>query len=160
EPFDLVLSYGGGRALQELCQLLGARRVAPLYGSADPDVHKPAKPAEHYHADLSYLGTYAADRQPALQELFLGPAQRSPGKRFLIGGSQYRDEFPWSETVWFVHHVPPPQHPAFYSSSKLTLSVTRAAMVEMGYCPSGRLFEAAACETPVVSDNWEGLDKF
>ena len=33
-------------------------------------------------------------------------------------------------------------------------------MAEMGYCPSGRLFEAAACGTPVVSDWWEGLDHF
>ena len=33
-------------------------------------------------------------------------------------------------------------------------------MVESGYCPSGRLFEAAACGTPVLSDWWEGLDQF
>ncbi len=39
--FDLVLSYVGGRALDELKQLLGARRVAPLYGSVDPELHKP-----------------------------------------------------------------------------------------------------------------------
>jgi spore maturation protein CgeB len=30
----------------------------------------------------------------------------------------------------------------------------------MGYCPSGRLFEAAACETPVLSDAWDGLEEF
>jgi spore maturation protein CgeB len=60
----------------------------------------------------------------------------------------------------FVRHVPPPKHSAFYSSSRLTLSVTRAAMAQSGYCPSGRLFEAAACGTPVVSDRWEGLEKF
>jgi len=33
-------------------------------------------------------------------------------------------------------------------------------MTEYGYCPSGRLFEAAACETPIVSDSWEGLEEF
>jgi len=33
-------------------------------------------------------------------------------------------------------------------------------MAEMGYCPPGRLFEAAACGTPIVSDWWEGLDHF
>jgi spore maturation protein CgeB len=33
-------------------------------------------------------------------------------------------------------------------------------MANVGYCPSGRLFEAAACETPIVSDWWEGLDNF
>jgi len=160
EPFDLVLSYAGGRALDELRQHLGARRVAALYGSVDPEVHKPVASDANYHSDLSYLGTYAADRQPALQQLFLEPARRSPEKQFLVGGALYPQDFPWSDNVSFVSHVPPPQHPAFYSSSKLTLSVTRAAMAEMGHCPSGRLFEAAACETPVLSDAWDGLEEF
>lgn len=160
EPFDLVLSYTGGTALQELQRQLGARNVAPLYGSVDPLLHKPAQHDARYRSDLSYLGTYAADRQPVLDRLFIEPAKRSPEKRFLIGGAQYPDDFPWAENIWFVSHVPPPEHPAFYSSSRLTLSVTRAAMAEMGYCPSGRLFEAAACETPLVSDWWEGLDSF
>jgi spore maturation protein CgeB len=160
EPFDLVLSYAGGRALDELRKHLGARRVAALYGSVDPEVHKPVSSDSHYHSDLSYLGTYAADRQPALEQLFLEPAKRSPAKRFLVGGALYPEDFPWSDNISFVSHVPPPQHPAFYSSSQLTLSVTRAAMAEMGYCPSGRLFEAAACETPVLSDAWDGMEEF
>jgi len=158
--FDLVLSYVGGRALKELEELFGARRAAPLYGSVDPGVHKPVAPSSHYHSDLSYLGTYAADRQNALQALFLDPARQLPQRKFMLGGAQYPDDFPWNENVWFVEHVPPPEHPAFYSSSKATLNVTRSAMAGFGYCPSGRLFEAAACETPVVSDTWEGMEQF
>lgn len=158
--FDLVLSYVGGRALDELRRSLGAKRVAPLYGSVDPELHKPVPKSSHYDSDLSYLGTYAADRQHTLQELFLKPAQALPGKKFLLGGAQYPDDFPWNENVWFVRHVPPREHPAFYSSSRATLNVTRAAMANVGYCPSGRLFEAAACETPVVSDSWAGLEDF
>jgi spore maturation protein CgeB len=158
--FDLVLSYVGGRALAELQELLGAKRVAPLYGSVDPDVHRPVAPSGRYCSDLSYLGTYAADRQSTLQALFLDPAHRLPQRKFMLGGAQYPDDFPWNENVWFVEHVPPPEHPAFYSSSKATLNVTRNAMASFGYCPSGRLFEAAACATPVISDSWEGLDEF
>ncbi|HJX27323.1 MAG TPA: glycosyltransferase, partial [Thermoanaerobaculia bacterium] len=60
--FDLVLSYTGGAALTELSERLGARRVAPLYGSVDPEVHRPSAPLPQYQSDLSYLGTYAADR--------------------------------------------------------------------------------------------------
>jgi spore maturation protein CgeB len=160
EPFDLVLSYTGGRALDELRNSLRARKVAPLCGSADPDLHQPVPENPHYFSHLSYLGTYAPDRQAALEQLFLEPARSSPEKKFLIGGALYPADFPWSANVWFVRHVPPPEHPAFYCSSNLTLSVTRAAMAEMGYCPSGRLFEAAACGTPVISDYWEGLESF
>lgn len=159
-PFDLVLSYTGGPALNELSARLGAKRVAALYGSVDPDVHRPVDGNDRYRADLSYLGTYASDRQAKLQELFIDPARQCPEKRFVIGGAQYPTEFPWTDNIWFVRHVPPFEHPAFYCSSDLTLSVTRAAMAEMGYCPSGRLFEAAACGVPVISDYWEGLSDF
>jgi spore maturation protein CgeB len=38
--------------------------------------------------------------------------------------------------------------------------VTREAMARMGWCPSGRLFEAAACGTACLSDTWEGLADF
>jgi spore maturation protein CgeB len=59
-----------------------------------------------------------------------------------------------------VRHVQPPEHPAFFCSSRLTLNVTRRMMAEMGYCPSGRLFEAAACGVPIVTDAWEGMERF
>ena len=158
--FDLVLSYTGGLALDELRRVLGARHVAPLYGSVDPAVHRPTEPLERFRADLSYLGTFAADRQAALEELFIKPARLRPEARFLMGGACYPNDFPWTANLFFVRHLPPPEHAAFYSSCRLTLNVTRAAMAGMGYCPSGRLFEAAASGTPIVSDVWEGLDSF
>ncbi len=158
--FDLALSYTGGEALAGLRRHLGAGRVAPLYGSVDPAVHRPAKPAPQYRADLSYLGTFAADRQAALERLFIAPANRRPRQRFLIGGAQYPADFPWAANIFFVRHLPPAEHPSFYASGRLTLNVTRAAMARMGYCPSGRLFEAAACGVPILSDGWAGLDEF
>lgn len=160
DDFDLVLSYAGGASLATLQSRLGARRVAPLYGCVDPLTHHPAAPVEAYRADLSYLGTYAADRQEALHRLFIQPARRLPGRRFLLGGSLYPDRFPWTENLFYLQHVPPPAHPAFYGSSRLTLNVTRLPMVKSGYCPSGRLFEAAACGAPILSDAWSGLDHF
>jgi spore maturation protein CgeB len=158
--FDLVLSYTGGAALDQLRARLGARWVAPLYGHVDPAVHRPVPPTQRFASDLSYLGTYAADRQAALEALFVEPARRRPERRFLIGGAQYPDDFPWTKNIFFVRHLPPPEHPAFFASSRLTLNVTRQAMAQMGWCPSGRLFEAAACGCPILSDAWEGLDAF
>ncbi|CAL8972528.1 hypothetical protein RHODGE_RHODGE_03120 [Rhodoplanes serenus] len=158
--FDLVLSYTGGHALDELRRRLGARRTAPLYGHVDPRVHRPVEPVPRYRADLSYLGTWAADRQPTLEALLVRPAARRPEQRFLIGGAQYPHGFPWGDNIWFVRHLPPAEHPAFFSSSRLTLNITRRAMAEMGWCPSGRLFEAAACGAAIVTDAWDGLDAF
>ena len=158
--FDLVLSYTGGEALTALRERLGARRVAPLYGHVDPAVHRPVAAVPAYRADLSYLGTYAADRQASLEALFVEPARRMPTRRFVIGGAGYPGAFPWTSNIYFVRHLPPGEHAAFFSSSRLTLNVTRAAMAQMGYCPSGRLFEAASCSAPILSDWWEGLDEF
>ncbi|MFP5238185.1 MAG: glycosyltransferase [Acidobacteriota bacterium] len=158
--FDLVLSYTGGRALEELQSRLGARNVAPLYGFVDPEAHAPAAAQEEFRADLSYLGTYAADRQQALERLLVEPARRMPERRFAIGGAQYPDDFPWTRNILFVRHLPPALHSAFFSSSRATLNITRRAMAQYGYCPSGRLFEAAACGAAIVSDWWQGLETF
>ena len=158
--FDLVLSYTGGGALDALRARLGARRVVPVYGSVDPATHRPAPPRPAYAASLSYLGTYAADRQATLERLFVEPARRLPEQRFVIGGALYPDGFPWTANTYFVQHLPPGEHPAFYSSSRLTLNVTRDAMARMGWCPSGRLFEAAACGVPILTDDWPGLQEF
>jgi len=158
--YDLVLSFTGGSALVQLHATLGARRVAPLYGHVDPEVHRPVEPVERYRADLSYLGTYAADRQGVLERLLIEPARARPALRFMMGGAQYPDSFPWSPNMYFVRHLPPEEHAAFFSSSRLTLNVTRSAMARCGWCPSGRLFEAAACRTPILSDVWPGLSAF
>ena len=158
--FDLVLSYTGGRALDELQRRLGARLALPLYGSVDPGVHHPVAGDAEQQADLSYLGTFAEDRQASLVEFFIEPARRLPSRRFCLGGAQYRQDFPWTSNIFFRRHVPPSAHAAFYCSSDFTLNITRRAMRAMGYCPSGRLFEAAACGVPILSDRWEGLDEF
>ncbi|HEY3521505.1 MAG TPA: glycosyltransferase [Rhodanobacteraceae bacterium] len=158
--YDLALSYAGGPALDALRHTLGAPRAAALYGHVDPRVHRPAPPREHYRSDLCWIGTYAADRQPALQELFVRVARARPHRRFAIAGAQYPPDFPWSDNVWFVRHLPPDEHAAFLCSARLALNVTRAAMARMGSCPSGRLFEAAACGAAVLSDDWPGLSSF
>jgi len=159
-PFDLVLSYTGGGALTALSERLGARRVAPLYGSVDPERYQPARPSSEARAALSYLGTYAADRQDQVDTLLLEPARRCPALRFVIGGAQYPQDFAWTDNIFFWRHVAQSDHPRFYAEARATLNVTRRAMAASGWCPSGRLFEAAACAAPVVSDWWDGLDEF
>jgi spore maturation protein CgeB len=158
--FDLVLSYTGGPALEALERQLGARRTAPLYGHVDPDLHHPVPAQAMFGGDLSYLGTFAEDRQALVERLFLEPARRRPEMRFVLGGSGYPQDFPWTDNIYFMRHVAPPDHPAFFCSSRATLNVTRRDMAAMGWCPSGRLFEAAACGAPILSDDWDGLGAF
>lgn len=158
--FDIVLSYTGGKALDELRSKLGARRTAALYGSVDPELHVPGRPRAEFEAALSYLGTYSEDRQPALAELFIAPAELLESHCFIIAGAQYPADFPWRANIRFVRHLPPADHSAFFASSLATLNVTREPMAALGYCPSPRLFEAAACAVPIISDVWEGIEHF
>jgi spore maturation protein CgeB len=158
--FDLVLSFAGGKILEELEQKYGARLARPLYGCVDPDDYIRVEPNPEFACDLSYMATFAPDRQAKVDELFLEPARRNPHKQFMLAGSLYPWEWQWPENVRRTEHVPPQAHPAFYSSSRVTLNITREEMARNGWCPSGRFFEAAACGTPVISDWWEGLDWF
>jgi spore maturation protein CgeB len=154
--FDAYLSFSGGSVLDHLEIRRGARRAEALYCSVDPDryVHAPDSVARW---DMGYLGTYSDDRQPALEELLLEPARRLPERRFVVAGPMYPDGIDWPPNVERIAHLPPNRHAAFYNAQRFTLNVTRADMRRMGWSPSVRLFEAAACGTPIVSDDWPGL---
>jgi spore maturation protein CgeB len=158
--FDLVLSFTGGKVLSELEQEYGARMVRPLYGCVDPDDYRRGEDVPEFRCDLSYMGTYSADRQVKVDELFLEPSRRHPEKQFLLAGSLYPWQWQWPENVRRIEHISPGAHARFYSSSRITLNITRGDMAANGWCPSGRFFEAAACGTPLITDNWEGLDSF
>jgi spore maturation protein CgeB len=154
--FDLYLSFTGGPTLRRLEDGLGAPAARALYCSVDPAAYRPM-PEVPARWDLGYLGTYSPDRQPKLEELLLAPARAWPGGRFAVAGPQYPRDVAWGANVDRAEHLPPPEHPAFYAAQRFTLNVTRADMVAAGWSPSVRLFEAAACGVPVVSDPWEGL---
>ena len=155
--FQSYLSFTGGPALDELEARWGARHAEALYCGVDTQTHRPAPSDERFTCALGYMGTYAPDRQPLLEELLLAPARELPHERFLIAGAQY-PRMPLPANVEYQVHLYPRDHAAFYSSNRLTLNLTRAAMRRYGWSPSTRLFEAAACGACIVSDTWPGLD--
>jgi spore maturation protein CgeB len=157
---DVYFSFTGGPALRQLEQRFGARRAVPLYCSFDPERYHTYPVAKRFACDLSYMGTYAPDRQPKLDELLCEPARRLPKSKFLVAGPQYPRDIQWPANVRRIMHLNPRWHPHFYSSSRITLNITRRDMVQQGYSPSVRLFEAAACGATIASDNWPGLDTF
>jgi spore maturation protein CgeB len=154
--FDDYLSFTGGPTLTRLRLAFGARRAHELYCSVDAERYRPT--GEPIRWDLGYLGTYSPDRQPMLEKLLLEPARRLPNLAFVVAGPQYPATIDWPANVKRIEHLPPAQHASFYSRQRFTLNVTRADMVAAGWSPSVRLFEAAACATPILSDPWPGLD--
>ena len=146
--------------LSDVEKSFGARRAIPFYCSVDPDRYMRSSIRKAYRSDLSYLGTYAPDRQSKLMRLLNQPAALLPDHRFLVAGAMYPQDIPWQPNVSRLIHVSPPDHSAFYSSTRFTLNLTREEMVAAGYSPSVRLFEASACGSAILSDDWDGLDQF
>jgi spore maturation protein CgeB len=167
--YDLYLSFAGGPVLEQLENMYGAPVARPLYCAVDPELYYPLstaaaegeQPAAAQSGqpqwDLGYMGTYSADRQPGLERLLLAPAQAC-AQRFVVAGPNYPSDIRWPPNVTRIDHLPPPEHNAFYNQQRFTLNLTRAEMQRAGYSPSVRLFEAAACGTPLISDYWCGLE--
>jgi spore maturation protein CgeB len=154
--YDVYFSFTGGPTLDLLMGRYGSPAALALYCSVDPELYPVLDRKKRW--DLSYLGTYSPDRQPILERLLIEPARRAPHLRFVVAGPQYPADIVWPRNVERIDHVPPSEHPAFYAASRFTLNITRADMIRAGYSPSVRLFEAAACGTPIISDTWDGID--
>lgn len=155
--YDLYLSFTGGPTLRRIERELGSPAARALYCQADPALYRPLDVPTRW--DLSYLGTWSEDRQPTVERLLVATARALPHRRFCVAGPQYPADIVWPANVERIDHVLPAEHPAFYAASRFALNVTRADMIAAGWSPSVRLFEAALCACPVISDVWEGLDR-
>jgi spore maturation protein CgeB len=156
--YDAYLSFSGGPILRRLEREFGSPLALPLYCSLDPNLYYPE--STEADLDLGYMGTYSDDRQPPLERLMLNAARRWPEGRFMVAGPQYPDTIEWPPNVAREMHLAPRDHRAFYNRQRYTLNITRADMIRAGWSPSVRLFEAAACGVPIISDSWPGLDEF
>ncbi|HEY0411648.1 MAG TPA: glycosyltransferase [Allosphingosinicella sp.] len=155
--YDVYLSFTGGPTLRHIERRYHSPAARALYCSVDPEAYPPLAVPKRW--DLSYLGTYSPDRQPALEALLIEPARRLPERRFVVAGPQYPAQIDWPANVERIEHLPPLEHARFYAASRFTLNITRADMVAAGWSPSVRLFEAAACAVPVISDRWDGISE-
>src|SRR5215213_2025252 len=154
--YDLYLSFTGGRVLRKIERELGSPMARALYCSVDPKVYFSENRKAKW--DLGYMGTYSVDRQPSLDLLLVEPARRSPKLKTVVAGPMYPSELSWPANVERIEHLAPADHRRFYNSQRFTLNLTRADMRAAGYSPSVRLFEAAACGAPIISDSWPGLE--
>jgi len=156
--YDLYLSFAGGPVLRMIEANFGSPRARALYCSVDPKVYFPEQRPPQW--DLGYMGTYSIDRQPALTDLLVRPARRVGKLKFVVAGPMYPRDLAWPSNVERIEHLAPASHRRFYNSQRFTLNLTRADMRRAGHSPSVRIFEAAACGTPIISDYWPGLEDF
>jgi spore maturation protein CgeB len=153
--FGIYLSFTGGPALRIIEERYGSPMARALYCSAE----LPAQVRTiRQRWSLGYLGTYSEDRQRGVDGLLLEAARQLPDHHFAVAGSKYPPEIDWPANLRRMEHLPPAEHPDFFSAQRFTLNVTRPDMKALGFSPSVRMFEAAACGTPLISDNWKGIE--
>ena len=154
--YQIYLSFTGGPILERLEREYGSPMARALYCSVDPDLYYPEARSSRW--DLGYMGTFSEDRQAALTRFLTDAARAWPEGRFVVAGPQYPKSIRWPGNVQRIQHLPPTRHRGFYNGQHFTLNLTRADMIAAGFSPSVRLFEAAACGTPIISDQWEGIE--
>ena len=154
--YALYFSFTGGPTLHLIENEFGSPCARALYCSVDPALYFPEPKEPRW--DLAYLGTYASDRQLMLDELLLSVAEKNRARQFAVAGPQYPKDTTWPANVERIEHLAAKDHRDFYNAQRFTLNVTRQDMIRAGYSPSVRLFEAAACGTPILTDIWTGLE--
>jgi spore maturation protein CgeB len=157
--YDLVLTYGGGSAVVRAYERLGARTCVPIYNALDPQTHHPTAPSEAFACDLGFLGNRLPDREARVEEFFLEPARRLPGRHFLLGGAGWETKT-LPGNVRLAGHVGTEHHNAFFCSGLATLNVNRESMARYGFSPPTRVFEAAGAAACVITDAWAGIETF
>jgi len=156
---DLVLTYGGGPPVVEAYEGFGARRCVPIYNALDPATHHPVDPEPRFACDLAFLGNRLPDREARVEAFFLDPAQRMPGRSFLIGGSGWETRA-MPANVRSAGHIYTREHNAFNATPLAVLNVARDSMAATGFSPATRVFEAAGAAACLITDAWQGIELF
>jgi spore maturation protein CgeB len=156
--YQMYLSSTGGLLLDYIEKQYGSPMVRPLYCSVDARLHFPEQ--HEIKWDLGYAGDYSQDCQPILNRLFIEPARRWDDGCFVMAGAQYPRSLRWPKNVKRIPQLSPGKRRAFYNSQRFALNLTPPVAIATGFTPNARLFEAAACGTPVISEFWPGLETF
>jgi spore maturation protein CgeB len=156
--YDHVFTYGGGPPVVDAYLRFGARGCTPVYNGLDPDAHRPPVRTTPVY-DLLFMGNRLPDREARVDEFFFRVAELCPERRFALGGEGWADK-PKPGNVVYLGHVPTGEHNAVNASARLVLNIHRESMVENGWSPATRMFEAAGAAACQVTDVWRGIEEF
>jgi spore maturation protein CgeB len=157
--YDMILTYGGGAPVVRRYTALGAAACIPIYNALDPDTHYPTLRDARFECDLAFLGNRLPDREARVEQFFLRAAECLPERCCVLGGSGWDDK-PLPGNVRHVGHVYTADHNAFNSTPLAVLNISRESMASTGFSPATRLFEAAGARACIITDAWEGIERF
>lgn len=158
--YDLIFTYGGGKAVVEEYSSHGARACVPIYNALDPLTHHPVAGESRFEALLGFLGNRLPDREARVREFFFEPARALPEQTFLLGGNGWDESAGAPANVRLIGHVYSQQHNAFNCTPRAVININRDSMARTGFSPPTRVFEAAGAAACLIVDAWEGIEMF
>jgi spore maturation protein CgeB len=158
--YDVVFTYGGGSPVVNAYERAGARLCVPIYNALDPSTHHPVPENPAFRCHLAFLGNRLPDREERVREFFFEPARLSPNRSFLLGGNGWETHAPQLANVRRLGHVYTADHNAFNCSADAVLNISRESMARYGFSPATRVFEAAGAGACLITDAWEGIERF
>lgn len=144
-------SEGGAQELSKM----GAPNVKTLFWGVDPDYFAPLDVPQDY--DVSFYGYGAKYRQEWIEKMLVLPSLKLPDVNFVLGGQGFNLE---QGAVRQIGDVPLNTFRNFCCRSKINLNITRQAHASVYASSACRPFELAAMGCCIVSNPYNGLDKW
>jgi glycosyl transferase family 1 len=151
--YDLVLSNSEG-GIARLLEL-GARRADHLFWGADPELFAPQDVDKEI--DVFFYAYGDKFRRNWMRELIGEPSRRLPDADFALGGTDFRGDVGLArETGYF----PVNTLSRVISSARINLNVARRPHATVYASSTSRLFELAAAGAAIVTNPYEGIDRW
>jgi spore maturation protein CgeB len=151
--YDLVLSNSEG-GLDRLREL-GAKRAEALFWGADPELFAPL-PVEKEH-DVFFYAYGDKFRRNWMGELIGEPSRRLPDADFALGGTDFHGDVGRARELGYF---PVNLLSRMISASKINLNVARKPHAEVYASSTSRLFELAAAGAAIVTNPYEGIERW
>jgi hypothetical protein len=151
--YDLVVSNSEG-GLPRLLEL-GARRAEAVFWGADPEFFSP-RPAEKEH-DVFFYGYGDKFRREWLEAMVGEPSRRMADATFALGGADFLGD---TGRAQLVGDVPFNVFPETISAARVNLNITRRPHATVPTSSTARPFELASCGAAIVSNPYEGIERW
>jgi len=151
--YDLVISNSEG-GLERLREL-GARRAEAVFWGADPELFHPHEVEKEY--DVFFYGYGDKFRRDWMRSLVGEPSRAAPEIDFALGGRDFRGDVGRAR---LVGDVPYNVFARAISSARINLNVTRRSHATVYASSTARPFELAAAGAAIVSNPYDGIDRW
>ena len=151
--YDCVLSNSEG-GLPRLLEL-GARRAEALFWGADPEFFAPQSVEKE--ADVFFYGFGDKFRRDWMQTMVGEPSRLGPELDFALGGRDFQGD---TGRARLVGDVPFNAFARAISAARVNVNLTRRPHATVPGSSSARPFELAASGAAIVSNPYEGIDRW